>query len=138
MTDIDKYPPHKILILSTGGQGEEFSGLNRAANKTDKNFSLKKGDTVILSSSIIPGNERAIEKMKDGIARQGIKIIGYRTPGEEYVHATGHGNKEDVRWLHRKINEKFFIPIHGNHYRLQPAQRFGDGNGYGRRSYRSS
>jgi len=119
MTDIDKYPPHKILILSTGGQGEEFSGLNRAANKTDKNFSLKKGDTVILSSSIIPGNERAIEKMKDGIARQGIKIIGYRTPGEEYVHATGHGNKEDVRWLHRKINEKFFIPIHGNHYRLQ-------------------
>jgi ribonuclease J len=119
MTDIDKYPPHKILILSTGGQGEEFSGLNRAANKTDKNFSLKKGDTVILSSSIIPGNERAIEKMKDGIARQGIKIIGYRTPGEEYVHATGHGNKEDVRWLHRKMHEKFFIPIHGNHYRLQ-------------------
>lgn len=119
MADIEKYPPHKILILSTGGQGEEFSGLNRAANKTDKNFSLKKGDTVILSSSIIPGNERAIEKMKDGIARQGIKIIGYRTPGEEYVHATGHGNKEDVRWLHRKINEKFFIPIHGNHYRLQ-------------------
>ncbi len=119
MTDIDKYPAHKILILSTGGQGEEFSGLNRAANKTDKNFSLKKGDTVILSSSIIPGNERAIEKMKDGIARQGIKIIGYRTPGEEYVHATGHGNKEDVRWLHRKMHEKFFIPIHGNHYRLQ-------------------
>lgn len=119
MSEIEKYPAHKILILSTGGQGEEFSGLNRAANKTDKNFSLKKGDTVILSSSIIPGNERAIERMKDNIARQGIKIIGYRTPGEEYVHATGHGNKEDVRWLHRKMNEKFFIPIHGNHFRLQ-------------------
>ena len=57
--------------------------------------------------------------MKDGLARQGVRIISYRTPGEETVHATGHGNKEDVRWLHRKVNEKFFIPIHGNHYRLQ-------------------
>ncbi len=117
--DIDKYPPHRVVVLSTGGQGEEFSALSRAANKTHKKFSLKKGDTIILSSSIIPGNERQIEKMKDGLARQGVKIIGYRTPGEEYVHATGHGNKEDVRWLHRKVREKFFIPIHGNHYRLQ-------------------
>lgn len=117
--DIEKYPPHRIIMLTTGGQGEEFSGLNRAANKTDKKFSLKKGDTVILSASIIPGNERAVERMKDGITRQGVKIISYRTPGEEYVHATGHGNKEDVRWLHRKMHEKFFIPIHGNHYRLE-------------------
>jgi ribonuclease J len=60
-----------------------------------------------------------VEKMKDGLARQGTRVITYRTPGEEYVHATGHGNKEDIRWLHRKIREKFFIPIHGNHYRLQ-------------------
>jgi ribonuclease J len=119
MDDIDKFPPHKVIVLSTGGQGEEFSGLMRAANKTDKKFALKKGDTVILSSSIVPGNERQVEKMKDGLSRQGTRVITYRTPGEEYVHATGHGNKEDIRWLHRKINEKFFIPIHGNHYRLQ-------------------
>ncbi len=119
MDEIDKFPPHKCIVLSTGGQGEEFSGLMRAANKTDKKFALKKTDTVILSSSVIPGNERSIERMKDGLARQGVKIISYRTPGEEYVHATGHGNKEDVRWLHRKVNEKFFVPIHGNHYRLQ-------------------
>jgi len=119
MDQIDQFPPHKCIVLSTGGQGEEFSGLMRAANKTDKKFALKKTDTVILSSSVIPGNERAIERMKDGLSRQGVRLISYRTPGEEYVHATGHGNKEDVRWLHRKINEKFFIPIHGNHYRLQ-------------------
>ena len=117
--DMEKYPPHRVLILSTGGQGEEFSALSRAANKTHKKFAIRKGDTIILSASIIPGNERAVEKMKDGLARQGVKIIGYRTPGEEYVHATGHGNKEDVRWLHNKVHEKFFIPIHGNHYRLQ-------------------
>ncbi|MDB5188897.1 MAG: rnjA [Candidatus Nomurabacteria bacterium] len=119
MDNIDKYPPHKVIVLTTGGQGEEFSGLMRAANKTDKKFALKKGDTVILSSSIVPGNERQVEKMKDGLSRQGTRVITYRTPGEEYVHATGHGNKEDIKWLHRKIREKFFIPIHGNHYRLQ-------------------
>jgi ribonuclease J len=117
--DIDNYPPNRIVVLSTGGQGEEFSALNRAANRTHKKFALKKGDTIILSSSIVPGNERAVQRMKDGIARQGIKIISYRTPGEDYVHATGHGNKEDIRWLHRKVRPKFFIPIHGHHYHLQ-------------------
>ncbi len=117
--DIDKYPPDRILILITGAQGEEFGGLNRLAQKSNKKLSLKKGDRVILSASVIPGNERAVEKMKDGLSRQGIKLISYRTPGEEIVHATGHGNKEDVRWLHRKVNAKFFIPIHGNHYRLE-------------------
>ncbi len=117
--DVDKYPPDRIIILMTGAQGEEFASLNRAAQKTHKKFTLKKGDTIVLSASIISGNERAVEKMKDGLARQGVKIVSYRTPGEEYVHATGHGNKDDVRWLHRKVNAKFFIPIHGNHYRLQ-------------------
>src|SRR3990167_5644208 len=56
--------------------------------------------------------------MKDGLARQGVRVISYRTAGEDFVHATGHGNIEDVRWLHRKTHPKFFIPIHGNHYRL--------------------
>lgn len=116
--EVNNYPVNKIVILMTGAQGEEFASLNRVANKTHTKFTLHKGDTIILSASIIPGNERAIEKMKDGLARQGVKIIGYRTPGEDYVHATGHGNKEDVRWLHRKTHPKFFIPIHGNHYRL--------------------
>ena len=117
--EVDNYAPDRILILMTGAQGEEFAALNRAATKTHKKFQLRKGDTIVLSASIIPGNERAVERMKDGLARQGVKIISYRTPGEEYVHATGHGNKDDVRWLHRKTHPKFFIPIHGNHYRLQ-------------------
>ena len=117
--DIENYPPDRVIILSTGGQGEEFSGLNRAANKTHKKFTLKKNDTVILSASIVPGNERQVQRMKDGLARQGVKIISFRTPGEDFVHATGHGNKEDVKWLHRKTHPKFFIPIHGHHYHLQ-------------------
>ncbi|MEX2052315.1 MAG: ribonuclease J [Candidatus Paceibacterota bacterium] len=112
------YPPNKVIVLMTGAQGEEFAALNRAANKSHAKFSLQKGDTIILSASIVPGNERAVERMKDGLARQGVRVISYRTAGEDFVHATGHGNKEDVKWLHRKVHPKFFIPIHGNHYRL--------------------
>lgn len=119
MEEADRLPPNKVVILSTGAQGEEFAALNRAANKTHSKFRLQKGDTIILSASIVPGNERAVQKMKDGISRQGVKIISYRTPGEDFVHATGHGNKEDIKWLHRKVNEKFFIPIHGHHYHLE-------------------
>src|SRR3989344_2778508 len=117
--EVNDYPPNRIVILMTGAQGEEFSALNRAANKSHTKFSLHKGDTIILSASIVPGNELAVERMKDGLARQGVHIISYRTPGEDFVHATGHGNKEDVKWLHKKTHPKFFIPIHGNHYRLQ-------------------
>lgn len=117
--NIDQYPPNKLLILVTGAQGEEFGYLNRLANKSIKKVSLMKGDRIILSSSIVPGNERQVQSMKDGLSRQGVKIISFRTPGEEFVHATGHGNKEDIKWLHRKIHPKFFIPIHGHHYRLE-------------------
>ncbi len=121
--DVEKYPPDKVILLMTGAQGEEFAALNRAANKTHKKFQLKKGDTIILSASIVPGNERSVAKLKDGLARQGVNIITYRTSGEDYVHATGHGNREDIKWLHRKVNEKFFIPIHGHHYMLQSHKR---------------
>jgi len=112
------YPPNKVVILMTGAQGEEFAALNRAANKSNKKFSLNKGDTIILSASIVPGNELQVQKMKDSLTRQGVKIISYRTGGEDFVHATGHGNQEDIKWLHKKTHPKFFIPIHGWHSML--------------------
>ncbi len=117
--EVDNYPPNRLLILVTGAQGEEFGFLNRLANKSVKKLSLKKGDRIILSASIVPGNERQVQAMKDGLSRQGVKIISFRTPGEDFVHATGHGNKEDIKWLHRKMHARFFIPIHGNHYHLE-------------------
>ncbi len=117
--EVNNYPPNKMVILMTGAQGEEFASLSRAANKSHKKFNIKKGDTIILSSSIVPGNERAVQKIKDNLSRQGVKIISFRTPGEDFVHATGHGNKEDIKWLHKKTKPKFFIPIHGNHFMLE-------------------
>lgn len=117
--EANNYPPNKMVILMTGAQGEEFAALSRAANKSHKKFAIKKGDTIILSASIVPGNERAVQKIKDNLSRQGVKIISFRTPGEDFVHATGHGNKEDIKWLHKKTHPKFFIPIHGNHFMLE-------------------
>jgi ribonuclease J len=115
--DVDNYPPNKVLIMMTGAQGEEFASLSRAANKTHKKFAIRAGDTIILSSSIVPGNEIAVQHLKDNLTRHGVRIISYRT-SEEYVHATGHGNQEDIKWLHNKTKPKFFIPIHGWHSML--------------------
>lgn len=115
--DAGSYPPNKVIILMTGAQGEEFAALNRAANKSHKKFTLNKGDTIILSASIVPGNELAVQQLKDNLTRHGVRIISYRT-SEETIHATGHGNQEDVKWLHRKTHPKFFIPIHGHHSML--------------------
>jgi ribonuclease J len=117
-TDVSAYAKSKIVCLATGAQGEEFAGLMRMANKSDKFMRIEPGDTVLLSASIIPGNERSVERLKDNIARQGGKIISYRT-SDVYVHSTGHGNRGELEWLHRKIKPKFFVPVHGNHYRLR-------------------
>lgn len=111
-------PPHKVLILATGSQGEEFAALNRMANKTHKILSFNDRDTVVLSSSIVPGNEMAVQKLKDNIARSGPRIVTYRN-SEFYVHGSGHGNREELAWLHQKLKPHFFMPQHGSHYMLR-------------------
>lgn len=111
-----EYPPEKIIVLATGAQGDEFASLMRIANKTHKYITLTPRDTIILSSSVIPGNEKAVQKMKDNLSRQGSHIITYQTSD---VHASGHGNKEEALWIHRQIKPKFFIPVHGYHYMLR-------------------
>lgn len=116
--EMEKYPPDRIVMLATGAQGDEFAAMMRMATKTHKTVRLLPTDTVVLSSSIIPGNERTVEKLKDNIARHGAKILHYRT-SEVYIHSTGHGNKGELEWLHKKVRPKFFIPTHGNHYRLR-------------------
>ena len=115
---MENYPPDRVVVLATGAQGDEFAALMRMSNKTHKYFRITPRDTVLLSSSIIPGNEKAVQKLKDNLARQGAKIIHYRT-SDVYIHSTGHGNRGEIEWLHKKIKPKFFIPIHGNHYHLK-------------------
>lgn len=116
--DIDAYPPDRVVVIATGAQGDEFGALSRMSTKNYKYLQLSKKDIILLSSSVVPGNEKAVQKLKDNLARQGVKIIEYRT-SDLYIHSTGHGNREEILWLHRKIKPKFFIPIHGSHYMLR-------------------
>ncbi|HVS79971.1 MAG TPA: ribonuclease J [Candidatus Paceibacterota bacterium] len=116
--EMDNYPPDRIIVLATGAQGDEFAALMRMSMKTHKYFKISKRDTVLLSASIIPGNERAVQKLKDNLARQGAKIIHYRT-SEVYIHSTGHGNRGELEWIHRHVKPKFFMPMHGTHYMLR-------------------
>ncbi len=114
--DIDKYPPNKILIITTGAQGEEFAALMRMSNKTHKYVKLNKTDTIIFSSSVIPGNEKAITKLKDNLYRHDPKIITYL---DSDVHASGHGKRGELEWIHKQIPYKFFMPVHGHHYMVK-------------------
>jgi ribonuclease J len=116
--DIDNYPPDKVVVLATGAQGEDFSFLDRLVTGAYKHFKLNERDTILLSSSIVPGNEKSVQRLKDGIARSGARIVHYRT-SDVYIHSTGHGNRGEIEWLHKKIKAKFFIPIHGSHYMLK-------------------
>lgn len=114
--DIDRYPADKLIILATGAQGDEFASLMRIATKTHKQIRINPTDTLILSSSVIPGNERAVQKLKDNISRQGARIITYQTSD---VHSSGHGNREESVWFQQQIHPKFFVPLHGYHYMLR-------------------
>ncbi len=110
------YPPDRIVVIATGAQADEFAALARMGAKNHKYIKINKYDTVLLSSSIIPGNERAVQKLKDNLARQGANMIHYRTAE---VHASGHANHDEMMWIHNKINPRFFIPIHGYHQFLK-------------------
>ena len=113
---LEHLPDPKVLILATGAQGDEFAALMRVAMKTHKHVKIKKGDTIVLSSSVVPGNERSVQKLKDNLSRQGAKIIHRDTMD---VHASGHANRDETFWIHQKINPRFFMPLHGYHYMLR-------------------
>ena len=108
--EIADYAPDKIVVLATGAQGEEFAALMRVATKQHKNIVLNERDTVVLSSSVIPGNEINVQKLKDNLYRNGVALIHYRTSD---VHSTGHGNTGELIWINKQVNAKFFMPAYG-------------------------
>jgi len=113
--EIHNYPDSKITILCTGAQGEAEAVLMRIANKEHPFIRLKKGDTVIFSSSVIPGNERTVQIMKDEILRQKTKVFHYKMMD---IHAGGHAQKEELKEMIKIIKPKFFLPIHGQYSML--------------------
>jgi ribonuclease J len=112
ITDMDSYPPDRLILLVTGSQGEDFSVLSRVVTKQHKYIHLKKTDTILLSSSIIPTNHASITRLKDMLYRSEAKVITYL---DADVHASGHGNREELKWIHQHIDYKYFMPVHGYH-----------------------
>ena len=113
--EVSNYPDSRITILCTGAQGEGSAILMRIANKEHPFIRLKKGDDVILSSSVIPGNERTVQMLKDDILRQKTKVFHYKMMD---IHAGGHAHQEELKEMIKIMKPKFFLPIHGQYSML--------------------
>ncbi|PJE64379.1 MAG: ribonuclease J [Candidatus Ryanbacteria bacterium CG10_big_fil_rev_8_21_14_0_10_43_42] len=110
--DIKNYPPHKVIILATGAQGESNAVLMRIVNKEHRFLRIQPADTVVFSSSVIPGNERSVQYLTDKLYRDGADVINYKMLD---IHAGGHAKQEDLKLMINLVKPKYLIPIEGNH-----------------------
>ena len=110
------YTEDKLLFIVTGAQGEAHAALMRIIRREHRFVRLQKGDTVVFSSSAIPGNERSIQNMQDIIYRQGARVFHYQMMD---IHAGGHAKAEDLKLMINLMRPKFFMPIHGNYFMLR-------------------
>src|SRR3989344_9370718 len=108
--DALSYPDSKITIIGTGAQGEERAVLMRIVNKEHQHVRIQKGDTVIFSSSVIPGNERSVQFVKDQLYKQGANVFHYKMMD---IHASGHANHDELKQMIELLAPKFLMPIHG-------------------------
>jgi ribonuclease J len=112
------YPPEQLLVLISGTQGEPMSALSRAAVDNHKHARIDAGDTVVLSSRIIPGNEKSIYRVIDHLSRREANVI-YDDGSRGLIHVSGHGCQEELRLLINLVRPKFFIPVHGDYRNLR-------------------
>ncbi len=109
---VKEYPDNKVIILVTGAQGEGQAVLMRVVNKRHKCLRIEPGDTVVFSSSVIPGNERSVQALTDKLYRDGAEVVNYRMLD---IHAGGHAKQEDLKLMIQLIKPHYFMPIEGNH-----------------------
>lgn len=114
--DINRYPPEQLLIVTTGSQGEPMSALARMAMSDHRWVEIQPGDTVIISATPIPGNEKLVARTVDLLFRQGAEVIYERTTG---VHVSGHASQEELKILLNLVRPRYFIPIHGEYRHLK-------------------
>jgi ribonuclease J len=113
--DLDAYPEDEVVILTTGSQGEPMSALARMSTGIHKQIKIKSGDTVILSSKFIPGNEKAIAKIINNLFRRGANVI-YEKISD--IHVSGHAFRDELKMMIQTVGPKYFIPIHGEYRHL--------------------
>jgi ribonuclease J len=112
------FAPEQLMLLISGTQGEPMSALSRAAVDNHKHARIDPGDTVVLSSRIIPGNEKSIFRVIDHLYRRDANVI-YDNGSNGLIHVSGHGSQEEMRLLINLVRPKFFIPVHGNYGNLR-------------------
>ena len=115
--EANKLPSNKVCILCTGTQGEPLAALSRLANGTHKHIKLRDDDIVIFSSSAIPGNSLSISRTINRLYLKGITV--YTNTSLSDIHASGHANEEELKWMIRLINPKYFMPFHGEYRMLK-------------------
>jgi ribonuclease J len=116
------YAPEQLMLLISGTQGEPMSALSRAAVDNHKHARIEPGDTVVLSSRIIPGNEKSIFRVIDHLYRRDAQVI-YDNGSNGLIHVSGHGSQEEMRLLINLVRPKYFIPVHGNYGNLHKHAR---------------
>src|SRR5690349_12617783 len=116
--EIKNFAPEKVCVMISGTQGEPMSALSRAAVDNHKHAKIEKGDTVVLSSRIIPGNEKAIYRMIDHLFRREAHVI-YEDGSSPPVHVSGHASQEELKLIINLVKPRYFIPIHGEYRQLK-------------------
>jgi len=115
LRELPHLPPEQVCIISTGSQGEPMSSLTRIAMDDHKQIKLEKGDTVILSSRVIPGNERTISELINHLYRRGAEVFHEKV---SEVHVSGHASQEELKLMLNTVRPRFFIPMHGEYRHL--------------------
>ena len=113
---INKYPDNKLVVITTGSQGEPMSALARMASSEHKKLSIQEGDMVILSASPIPGNEKLVSKVINQLFKKGAEVI-YEALAD--VHVSGHACQEELKLMHSLVKPRFFLPVHGEYRHLK-------------------
>ena len=120
MEDVERHDRSELIVVSTGSQGEPFSALSLMASGEHKHLALGEGDLVILASSLIPGNEQAVFRSINNLARRGVDVVH---GGIASVHVSGHAAADDLAILHNVLEPEYFIPVHGEHRHMMAHRR---------------
>jgi ribonuclease J len=124
--EVEDWPDHRIVVVSTGSQGEPLSALRRMAYNDHRQITLRSGDTVVFSATPIPGNERAVNETVDRLYHIGCNVI---TPREAPIHASGHGYVEELKLMLNLVRPRYVMPLHGDHKRIHLHAQLADAVG---------
>lgn len=125
--DIHKYPDNKVVILCTGAQGESNAALTRIVTDNHRFVKLQKTDTIVFSSSVIPGNERSIQRLKDNLYRKCDNVIHSEMME---IHVGGHGTISEIEEIIRQVKATYVLPVYANHYFIKEAAKIAYRMGY--------